>query len=77
MTAAWMIPPTGNRLHHVTNPAGNTLNATGSLTACGRVIAGLSVPGRFSAELCVRCAACVRNRPEATLDGQTRSGGTR
>ena len=56
----WKIAPTGNRLHHVAQASDNTLNAGATLTACGRNLAGLSTPGKFTAALCVRCTVCSR-----------------
>lgn len=65
MTAVWKIPPTGNRLHHVTNADDNLLNAAATVTACGRSIAGLSTPGNRYRRMARAAIAALSAAPPA------------
>ena len=62
----WMIPTSGDRLHHVTLPedisdADDVCFGTPPLTTtCGRTIVGLSIPGIFTRMGAMRCTACCR-----------------
>lgn len=61
----WVIPFSGTRLHHVALPPETDdhfdLAGLATLTAaCGRTLAGASIPGVFTRMGAMRCTGCCR-----------------